>query len=152
MCSVQSNMKKAQWNPFHCADEALSRGEPIKSSKKGGEMRIIQAIACLALTGCTSAPSHIPNPLVLPAAGLSTAIENGVYGARRKKVKRFVAQNWTAIQTDITKQGGAALTEAMDIAGVLSDKRPALIREVSDNSVHRTSAETMTVALMVHSG
>lgn len=103
------------------------------------------------IAACTNQPSHIPNPLVLPAVGVSTAVENTLYGARRGKVKRYVAANWDALQTDITKGSGAALTAAMDTARVPPAKRPPLIHELRAHAVHRASPENLTVALMVHS-
>ena len=90
-------------------------------------MRLWITALLTALSACGHEPSHIPNPLLLPAQAVSTAIENTHYNARRTQVKRYVTENWETLLEDIRRQTGPTLTEAMSLAHIKAAKRPALI-------------------------
>jgi hypothetical protein len=55
---------------------------------------------------------------LLPGAAIGTAVENGVYNARRGRVKSCLAANHAAILADIRTGSGPALSAAMDLARV----------------------------------
>ena len=102
------------------------------------------------LAACT-APSHIPNPILLPGAAISTAVENSAYNARRSKVKTFVTQQQPGIEAEIKTGTGPLLTQAMDLARVPPHEQPTLAKLLqADQHIYLGNPEALTVALMVH--
>lgn len=102
------------------------------------------------LVACTE-PSHIPNPILLPGAAVSTALENSVYNARRGKVKTYVLENQSGVEADIRAGGGSMLSQAMDLAKVPAPEQPALAQLLrADQHIYLGDPEALTVALMVH--
>jgi hypothetical protein len=109
---------------------------------------IILGILC----GCSADPNHVGNPLLLPFSAVSTGIGNAVYSHRRGQVEIYVKTHHTAIVTDIANGGGDNISQAMDIAGVPDQDRPArLIQLRSDQALYQTSPEALITALMVYS-
>ena len=105
----------------------------------------------LALAGCSpDTPSHIPNPVLLPAYAVGNAIQNASYGTRRSKVKTYVSRNFDILRQDIQNGGGATLTESYNLAGVPTDSRPALTRMLSQEDNLTKDTEALTISLMVH--
>ena len=115
-------------------------------------MRIITVFPIL-LMACSNEANHIGNPLLLPLSGLANVAGNAVYRERRGRVEVFVKTNHPALVADITRQGGPTLTQAMDIAGVPVEDRPArLIQMRSDVGLYQTSPAALVVTLMVYGG
>ena len=113
-------------------------------------MRIVSLMVLPLAIGCTNQPSHIPNPVLLPAHAVTSVVQNGSYNARRSRVKAYVSENWDALRADIAAGSGEVLSKAMTLARVPPAKRAALIAELQTSHVHSASPENMTVALMVH--
>ncbi|RLJ36126.1 hypothetical protein BCF46_3968 [Litoreibacter meonggei] len=107
----------------------------------------------LASAGCSpSAPSHLPNPVLLPAYAVGNAIHNASYNARRAKVKTYVSQNFKALHQDILGGDGSALEMAYQLAGVPEANRPALTQMLAAEPNLTKDPEALTVSLMVHGG
>ncbi|SMX35256.1 hypothetical protein [Actibacterium lipolyticum] len=106
----------------------------------------------LLLAACAGGEaSHIPHPLALPGAAISTAVENSVYNAKRSKVKTFVTAHLPQIEAEIIQGGGPTLTQAMALAKVPADRQPELVARLGEDiDLYRADAEALTVALMVH--
>ena len=103
------------------------------------------------LMGCTGEANHLGNPLLWPAWGVSSAVQNGIYGARRAEVSALVAANHPELIAQIANGGGPGLGAAMDAALIPAEARPALIASLqSDLPLHAADPETLVVALMVH--
>ena len=110
-------------------------------------------VLTLPLTGaaCADHPSHLPNPLLLPAQAVSATVQNASYDARRERVKDHVTAHHAEILSEIAAGGGARLFTAMELAWVSAPKRPALIDLLrKDIALYREDPEALTVALMVH--
>lgn len=102
------------------------------------------------LAACAE-PSHIPNPILLPGAAISTAVENSVYNARRSKVKSYVQDNQIAVESDMRAAEGPNLTQAMTLAKVPEAEQTALAQLLrADQHIYLGDPEALTVALMVH--
>ncbi len=100
----------------------------------------------LLLAACTTAPSHIGNPLLLPVSALTTGAENAAYNARRARVKDAVIAAGPALLTDADVQETlwqAAPVPPTDRANVLRD-----IADLPDPGSAQW-AEAATVAIMV---
>ncbi|TDT77852.1 hypothetical protein BDE40_1151 [Litoreibacter halocynthiae] len=105
----------------------------------------------LAFAGCSpSAPSHLPNPVLLPAYAVGNAIHNASYNARRAKVKTYVAQNFEALNQDLRGGGGPVLEKAYRLAGIKAETRPALTHMLAKEPNLAKDPEALTVSLMVH--
>lgn len=103
------------------------------------------------LAGCTDQPSHIPNPLALPAQAVATTVQNAGYGARRDRVARYVADHHGEIVADIAAGGGATLTTAMELAWIAAPKRAAVTGVLAEDlTQYSRDPEALVVALMVH--
>ncbi|MCG3267703.1 hypothetical protein [Yoonia sp. I 8.24] len=109
-------------------------------------------IVLTILCGCSTEANHIGNPLLLPFSAVSTGISNATYNQRRGQVEVYVKSNHTAIMADITNGGGDHIAQAMDIASIPTEDRPArLIQLRSDQALYQTSPEALITALMVYS-
>ena len=108
----------------------------------------------LMLAACAgNEANHIPHPLALPGAVVSTAVGNSLYNAKRNKVKAYVAVNLAQLDAEIAQGGGPGLTHAMGLAGVPVAQHPALAARLhADRSLYQGDAEALTIALMVHGG
>lgn len=105
----------------------------------------------LVVAGCsTNAPSHVPNPVLLPAYAAGNALQNASYNARRSKVKAYVSRSIEDILHDIQAGGGPKLNEGYDLAGVAAGRRPALTAMLKREPNLRQDVEALTVSLMVH--
>ena len=105
----------------------------------------------LPLAACATQPSHIPNPLFLPAQAVSNTLQNATYNGRRERVKTYVVANHGDIVRDIEAGGGTNLSTAMELAWITGAKRPAITTLLAkDIAQYRTDAEALTIALMVH--
>lgn len=100
----------------------------------------------LLLAGCTSEPSHLGNPVLLPVSGLATAVENGLYESRRAQVKATLFALGPAILTDPSAQ--ALLWRR---APVPPAERAAALRDIAGlpNPGSEDWTEAATVAIMV---
>lgn len=115
-------------------------------------MRILLTLPLLAACASPNAPSHLPNPLLLPFAAISNGITNASYNARRAKVSRFVTQNFDALKAEFTAPNQPLLTQAMNLARVPAASRPALLAELRSNPQIYTTQdpEPLVVTLMVY--
>ena len=105
----------------------------------------------LILAGCSpNAPSHLPNPVLLPAYAIGNAIHNTTYNARRSTVKTYVTQNFNALHQDLKNGGGATLIKAYQLADVPTERRPALTYMLAGEPNLTKTPEALTVSLMVH--
>ena len=116
--------------------------------------RLSAGLCVLALgsggAGCAGA-NHLGHPLTLPLSGISSALHNASYAARRRPVAAFVAQNHGALVRDITRSGGPTLQSAMDLARIAPARRAALTHRLGqDLTLYQQDAEALVVALMVH--
>ncbi len=118
-----------------------------------GRIGLILLAAALG-SGCAGqSASHLPHPLALPGAAIGTAIENGIYGARRRQVSDWVQTHHAKLIAQIRAGGGGHLQHAMDLARVPQQDRQALIhRLTSDLALYQSDPEALIVALMVHGG
>lgn len=111
----------------------------------------------ILLASCAGGASHVPPPWQLPGAAAGTAIENGIYGRRRVKVKKYLRANWAEIQTDIRAGGGVHMSRAFDLAKVAPAKRLEVLKEIKARpDIYQAGSleeniEVLTVTLMVHS-
>ncbi len=109
-------------------------------------------ITVLLISACSNAPNHIGNPLLLPINAITSAAENAVYSQRRGKVEVFVKSNFTAMIADIRAGSGPTLIQAMNVAGVPVNDRPARIIQLqSDIGLYETAPGALVTALMVYS-
>lgn len=115
-------------------------------------MRLILILPLLVACASPDAPSHLPNPLLLPFAAIGNSISNASYNARRAKVSRYVTQNFAAIKAELTAPSQPHLTQAMTLARVPTSSRPALLAELRSNPHLYTTQdpEPLVVALMVN--
>ena len=110
----------------------------------------------VALSACAGGASHVPPLWQLPGAAVGSTIDNEVYGRRRAKVKKYVAENWIQIQTDISLGGGVALNRAFDLAKIAYAKRVGVLKEIKARpDIYQAGSlveniEMLTVTLMVH--
>ena len=108
-------------------------------------------IPLLLLAACSSEPSHLGNPLLLPLSGLSTAAGNAAYNQRRGRVELIVKSSFPGIIGEIRNGGGPALTEAMNAAGIPASDRPARILQMQgDLPIYAGNPDALVVALMVY--
>ena len=115
-------------------------------------MRILLILPLLAACASPDAPSHLPNPLLLPFAAIGNSISNATYNARRAKVSRYVTQNFTTLKAEFTAPSQPHLTQAMNIARVPAASRPALLAELRANPQNYTTQnpEPLVVTIMVY--
>ncbi len=116
-------------------------------------MRILLILSVLTACASADAPSHLPNPLLLPFAAISNGLSNASYNARRSKVSHFVIQNFSALKAELSALNQPLLTQAMNIARVPAASRPALIAELRSNpQIYSVSSpEPLILALMMNS-
>jgi len=110
------------------------------------------------LCACSNEASHLPSPISLPGAAISSVFENATYGARRNKVKAYVSANYQVLRSEVQVGQGVHLDQVMDITGVSGEKRAKVVQELrGDNPVYfpevasDSAVEAVVVALMVHS-
>ncbi len=119
-------------------------------------MKKLLLLILLGLLGCSNEPSHLPSPLELPGAVVGNLVENATYGARRKRVKAYVQAHYAVLREQAKAGQGAALEQAMDIAGVTGAKRAQVVRELQAEHVRYfmdatiLDVEPVVVVLMVH--
>lgn len=102
------------------------------------------------LAACSTEANHLGNPLMLPVYGISTAIGNAGYNARRGQVERFVKSNHPALIAELRAGGGALLTEVFDLARVPPARRAThTLQMQSDLVLYETSPDALIVAIMV---
>lgn len=113
----------------------------------------------VTLSACqTDSTSHLPAPWQLPGAALGSVFENTVYGARRRKVQNFIAQNYELLTNDIQNQGGLFLKQAFDMAHVKPARRGELLRDIHTHpdiyfaGSKTQNIENLVVAFMVYGG
>ncbi len=105
-----------------------------------------------AVLGCGStAPSHVPNPVLFPVYAAGNAIHNARYNKRRAVVKAHVKKTFDLLIAEIQAGGGPNLELGYDLAAVPVPKRPALTAMLSQDPNLRRDIEAVTVSLMVHS-
>lgn len=92
---------------------------------------------CLAFvqTGCTSKqPSHVPPLWQWPVLAVQSAIENEVYDVRRGKVKRYIAQNYTALMQELSPQvyftDATHVQQLCELARIAKHKRASIFNEL----------------------
>lgn len=85
------------------------------------------------LTACSNREtSHLPSPIQLPGAAISSVIENTLYSAKRNKVEAYVARHYLALRHDALLGGGPTIEGALDSARI-----KGLQREGAKNSFIR---------------
>ncbi|MDF1670501.1 MAG: hypothetical protein P1U83_12865 [Roseovarius sp.] len=106
----------------------------------------------LILSACTPQnASHLPNPLLLPAYGTTSVLENASYNARRGKVERFVAAHHAQLLDEIGGAEGGYLAQAYTLARIPDTERGVVTSRLRANlAQYRHSQEALVVALMVH--
>lgn len=118
-------------------------------------MRVALLTIAGFLTACTGT-SHIPPPWELPGAAAGAVIENATYGAKRKRVKAFVSENFNTLKAEILAGSGPALSKAFSLAGVPDKNQPTLIADLQSNphiyfqNSDEENVEATTVAFMVY--
>lgn len=115
-------------------------------------MRIIAILTLLAACASPNAPSHLPNPLLLPFAAVGNGISNASYNARRTKVSQFVILNFDAIKQELSSTAQPILAQAMALSKIPVTRQPALLSEIRQNpNIYQTAdPEPLIVALMVN--
>lgn len=114
-------------------------------------MRTLSLIALAFLAACSNEANHLGNPLLLPLNGLNTAIGNAAYNQQRGQVEIAVKSSWPTILKDIENGQGPILTEAMNLAGIPENDRPARILQLQgDLPLYQGQPENLIVALMVY--
>lgn len=109
-------------------------------------------ITVLVLSAGSDAPNHTGSPLLVPINAITSAAEYAVHNQRRGQVEIFVKSNFTAVISDIRAGGGPTLTEAMNIAGIPLNDRPArLVKLRSDIGLYDTAPGALVTALMIYS-
>ncbi len=108
--------------------------------------------AAVICAGCTTKDaSHVPNPLLLPVYGTTSALDNASYTLRRGKVERFVQAHHTELLAEIGGANGPYLGQAYSLARVPETERGVVTARLkSDLSQYKASQEALIVALMVH--
>ena len=118
-------------------------------------MGFARFLACICLVaGCaTKEPSHVPNPLLLPVYGTTSALDNATYNLRRGKVERFVTAHHADLLTEIGGTSGPYLGQAYTLAGVPETERGVVTARLrGDLAQYEASQDALVVALMVHGG
>jgi len=78
----------------------------------------------LFLNACsTKEASHLPSPLELPIAIISTTIENTLYGHKRSKMKAYIISHYDAIKHDIRLGKGTHLENLLHQADIKTSAR-----------------------------
>lgn len=119
-------------------------------------MKKIPLFLVLGLFGCSNEPSHLPSPLELPGAVVGTLVENATYGARRKRVKAYVSENYAVLREQAKMGQGAVLERALSLAGVTGDQRAKAKQELQVEYARyfpgsaNPDVEPVVVVLMVH--
>ncbi len=94
-------------------------------------MRIL--ILPLLLTAC--APNHVGNPLTLPVRGITNAVQNSTYDARRARVSTLIGTNRSAIQTEARSNTvGPALTMLFTTARIPAQNQAPTIHDLAEIS------------------
>lgn len=94
------------------------------------------------LAGCTQA-NHLGNPLTLPIRGVTAAVENASYDAKRARVKDTLIQ--------IGPRGlPAEQAQLWAVAPVPLSNQTKVLREIEALAADETWAERATVIVMVH--
>ncbi len=94
------------------------------------------------LSACTQA-NHLGNPLTLPVRGLTTAVENSAYAARRARVKDVLGR--------IGPTGlPAQQAQLWAVAPVPLSNQNKVLQEIAALERTEAWAENATVIVMVH--
>lgn len=93
-------------------------------------MRLI--ILTLLLAACSRQTSHIGNPVTLPVSGITTAISNAGYQARRNRVSAYLAANRVSIRSEARAKPGPAFAELARIARIPAAKVADVQREIAE--------------------
>ncbi|MCU0881246.1 MAG: hypothetical protein MUF14_01095 [Hyphomonadaceae bacterium] len=119
---------------------------------------VLSAMLALNASCAGRQANHIGALWTWPGAIVSSGISNAVYDARRARVKAYVTDNVDAIASQATEGTGATLDEAARIAGVPSNRRPDLYRQLRDSHAdffakptREEVVEAVTIAFMVYS-
>ena len=116
-------------------------------------MRLLILPVLPLLAACSGDANHLGNPLLLPISGLATGVENAAYNQRRGQVEVLVKTNYPQILTEIDAGGGPILWQAMQIARVPLEDRPARITQLQgDKTIYAQSPGALVTALMVYGG
>lgn len=114
-------------------------------------MRLIHLFLLPLLLACSGEANHLGNPLLLPISGLATAAENAAYNQRRGQVELLVKTNYPEILQEIDAGGGPTLWQAMQIARIPLEDRPARITQLQgDKQIYAGSPGALVTALMVY--
>lgn len=116
-------------------------------------MGFARFLAVVGITaGCSAQDaSHLPNPLLLPVYGTTSALDNAAYNLRRGKVERHVAAHHRALLAEIGGAPGPYLGQAYTLARVPETERGVVTARLkSDLAQYEASQEALIVALMVH--
>ena len=97
-------------------------------------MKFYFLLMLLFLNACsTKEASHLPSPLELPGAIISTTVENAFYEHKRSKVKAYIISNYDAIKHDIRLGKGThienLLHQAYIKASTMSTVKKALQKD-----------------------
>ena len=103
------------------------------------------------ITACDA--GHLGNPATLPIRGAIAGIENASYNQRREKVKSYIADNLTCLQTDLSTGVFTCLGDLFRISGTAETNQRDLIVALKQDAISGTDdlVERMTVTVMVHS-
>ncbi len=108
---------------------------------------IIMALVCLQ--GCSQGDSHIPSVFELPVVFAGSAIENGIYNARRNKVKSYIVQHYDDLKIETQKGEGENLNGLLRIVGVDKNKYFEARQQLQkDHSVMFKNIMLMTESIM----
>ena len=95
---------------------------------------LFPATVAVLISACSgNSASHLPSPIELPGAIIGSVIENATYGAKRRRVESYVAQNYLAIRNDARRGGGKALDGAINVAGIKGAKRNRAKNDLINN-------------------
>lgn len=112
-------------------------------------MRMPLTLAAL-LCGCSNAANHLGNPVLWPAYGIASAVQNAAYNDRRRDVAAAVQSDFSQILADIRSGGGAAISAAMQTALIPLDDQPGRLAQLrTDWDLYEDDPEALVVALMV---
>lgn len=111
----------------------------------------LSLIPLVCLAACSDEANHLGNPLMLPISGISTAIGNAAYDARRGEVEVIVKSNHPTLLNEIADGGGPVLTQAMDAARIPVAERPARVLQMrGDIGLYAEAPGALVTALMVY--
>jgi len=105
------------------------------------------------LSGCSTDTIQLGNLFTTPISGLTTTASSAIYDQRRGQVEVFVKTNHPALIDEINGGGGPTLTQAMDIARIPYEDRPARIIQLQSNlGLYEVNLGALITAFMVFGG